>query len=258
MQGEIVFAAGFLLFTGIRAFNPEIYWGEKPMDFSILNILVRTRTLPASDPWFAGAPLGYYVFGHQMVAFLTMLTGLSTRFTFNLAFGLLGGLLVQGSFTLLRNWARTLRAGVAGGALVALLGNLSGLREWLVNHRALDWNYFWATSRVIKDTINEYPFWSLVFADLHAHVLAMPLFLLFCSAAVHFVRVNSDPPARTVSRIASGVILGFSAAAQALTNAWDVRCSPDSACSSSSSRPLPAGSPARTCRAWGCPQPPPW
>ncbi len=219
--GEIAFALGFLLFLAIRALNPEIYWGEKPMDFSILNILVRTRSLPTSDPWFAGAPLGYYAFGHQMVAFLTLLTGLSTRFTFNLAFGLLGGLLVQGAFTLLRNWAGTVRAGVAGAALVAILGNLSGLREWLVNHRALDWNYFWATSRVIKDTINEYPFWSLVFADLHAHVLAMPLFLLFGSAALHFVRVNADPPARAVSRVASGVILGFAAATQALTNAWD-------------------------------------
>ena len=74
VQSEIVFAAGFLLFLGLRVFNPEIYWGEKPMDFSILNILVRTRSLPASDPWLAGAPLGYYTFGQEMVVFLTLLT----------------------------------------------------------------------------------------------------------------------------------------------------------------------------------------
>jgi len=221
VAGEAAFAVGFLLFLGIRSLNPEIYWGEKPMDFSILNILVRTRTLPASDPWFAGAPLGYYAFGQQMIALLTLLTGLSTRFTFNLAFGLLGGLLIQAAFTLARNWAGTLRAGVAGAGLMAILGNFAGLREWLVNHRALDWDYFWATSRVVKDTINEYPFWSLIFADLHSHVLAMPLFLLVAAAALHFVRVNSGPPARLVSRLASGAILGFAAAAQALTNAWD-------------------------------------
>jgi YYY domain-containing protein len=221
LAGEIAFAAGFLLFLGIRALNPEIFWGEKPMDFSILNILVRTRTFPASDPWFAGAPLGYYTFGQQMIAFLTLLTGLSTRFTFNLAFGLLGGLMVQGAFALVRNWTGRLAAGIAGAAMTAVLGNLAGLREWLVNHRALDWNYFWATSRVIKDTINEYPFWNLIFADLHAHVLAMPLFLLVTSAAVHFVRVHAAPPARLVSRVASGAILGFAIATQALTNAWD-------------------------------------
>ena len=78
------------------------------MDFSILNILVRTRTLPPSDPWFAGAPLGYYTFGQEIVALLTLLTGLSTRYTFNLAFGLLGGALLQGAFSLARNWAGTL------------------------------------------------------------------------------------------------------------------------------------------------------
>ena len=222
LAGEIAFAAGFLIFLGIRALNPEIYWGEKPMDFSILNILVRTRTLPASDPWFAGAPLGYYTFGQQMIAFLTLLTGLSTRFTFNLAFGLLGGLMLQGAFTLARNWTGRLRAGIVGAALVAVFGNLAGLREWIFNHRALDWNYFWATSRVIKDTINEYPLWNLMFADLHAHVLAMPIFLLVITAALHFVRVHALPPARLVSRIASGTILGFAVASQALTNAWDV------------------------------------
>jgi YYY domain-containing protein len=220
--GEAAFAAGFLVFLGIRALNPEIYWGEKPMDFSILNILVRTRTLPPSDPWFAGVPLGYYAFGQQIIAFLTLLTGLSTAFTFNLAFGLLGGAIAQTSFTLARNWTGSWKGGLAGAGLTVLLGNLSGLREWLINHRPLDWHYFWATSRVIKDTINEYPLWSLVFADLHAHVIAIPLFLVVATAALHFVRVHSGEPATAVRRVVAGMTLGFAGAAQALTNAWDV------------------------------------
>ncbi len=222
LQSELVFAAGFLLFLGIRSLNPEIYWGEKPMDFSILNILVRTRSLPASDPWLAGAPLGYYTFGQEMVVFLTLLTNLSTRFTFNLAFGLLGGTILQGAFSLARSWGGRLRAGIAGAALTLLVGNLSGLREWLVRRHALDWDYFWATSRVVKDTINEYPFWSLTFADLHAHVLAIPVFLAFAAAALHLLRLHVDPPAAPRTRILGAVLLGFLAAAQALTNAWDV------------------------------------
>ncbi len=224
-QSEAAFTIGFLIFLGFRAFNPEITWGEKPMDFSILNILVRTRTLPPSDPWFAGAPLGYYTFGQGVIAFLSLLTGLSTRYTFNLAFGLLGGALVQGAFSLARNWSGTLRGGVAGAVSVALIGNLSGLREWLAvrrpQHLPLDWNYFWATSRVIKDTINEYPLWSLLFADLHAHVLAMPLLLLFLAQALQFVRVHADRTALPRTRLLSGVLLGVFAAAEALTNAWD-------------------------------------
>ncbi len=228
LQGEAVFAIGFLFFVGMRALNPEIAWGEKPMDFSILNILARTRTLPPSDPWLAGAPLGYYYFGQEMVAWLGLVTGISTRYTFNLAFGLIGGLTFQGAFTLLRNWAGNLRAAVAGLSLVGVLGNLAGLREWLLNqpvadkHRHLDWNYFWATSRVIKDTVNEYPFWSLLFADLHAHVLAFPLVLLLATAALHFVRTHADAGASLRGRAVSAALLGFAAAIQAVTNAWDV------------------------------------
>jgi YYY domain-containing protein len=222
LLSEAVFAAGFLLFLIIRALNPAIYWGEKPMDFSILNILVRTRSLPASDPWLAGAPLGYYTFGHEMVVLLTFLTHLSTRFTFNLAFGLLGGVVLQGAFSLARNWGGTLRAGIAGGALTLLLGNLSGLREWLLQKRHLDWDYFWATSRVIRDTINEYPIWSLVFADLHAHVLAIPIFLLFGAAALNLIRLHAEPVASRARRVAAACLLGFLAAVQALTNVWDV------------------------------------
>jgi YYY domain-containing protein len=222
LWSEGAFAIGFVLFLGIRALNPEIYWGEKPMDFSILNILTRTRTLPASDPWLAGAPLGYYTFGQEMVVLMTFLTNLSTRFTFNLAFGLLGGTILQGAFALGRSWGGRLRAGIATASLTLLAGNLSGLREWLLAHRKLDWDYFWATSRVVRDTINEYPFWSLVFADLHAHVLAIPIFLLFAASALHFVRLHAEPVARRWRRFGAAILLGFLAAAQALTNAWDV------------------------------------
>jgi YYY domain-containing protein len=228
LAGELAFILGFVLFLGLRSFNPEICWGEKPMDFSILNILVRTRTLPSSDPWFSGAPLGYYVFGQEMVAFLTLLTRLSTRFTFNLAFGLLGGTVAQGAFCLARSWAGRIRAGVAGAAFTLVLGNLAGLREWLLNQhlrgepRHLDWHYFWATSRVVPDTINEYPLWSLLFADLHAHVLALPLFLLVAASALQLVRAHADPLSRASRRVRCALVLGFAAAAQALTNAWDV------------------------------------
>ncbi len=226
---EGVFLFGFVLFAGLRALNPEIFWGEKPMDFSILNILVRTRSLPASDPWFSGAPLGYYTFGQEMIALLSLLTGLSTRYTFNLAFGLIGGATLQGAFALVRNWTGSKRAGVIGAAFVGLFGNLAGLREWGFNQparheaRHLDWHYFWATSRVTgSTTINEYPFWSLVFADLHSHVLAFPFFLLILACALELVRRHADPGARSLGRVAAAAAFGAAVAAHALTNAWDV------------------------------------
>ncbi len=44
--------------------NPEIYSGEKPMDFSFLNTLLRATALPPPEPWLAGTPLSYTYFGH--------------------------------------------------------------------------------------------------------------------------------------------------------------------------------------------------
>src|SRR6202022_2605189 len=102
---------------------------------------------------------------------------------------------------------------------------LAGAREWIVarrlRHIPLAWDYFWAPSRVIKETINEYPFWSLIFADLHAHVLAIPVFLLVIGLALELVRAHAAADSRARERLAGAAVFGFAVAAQALTNAWD-------------------------------------
>ena len=64
--------------------------------------------------------------------------------------------------------------------LQALDGGLAGFGA-----RLGDW--FWGPSRVIfsekQITINEFPFWSYLFADLHPHLIAMPIALLVIALA---------------------------------------------------------------------------
>ena len=67
---EALFWGTFFFFLTVRAFNPEVYWGEKPMDFSFLNALHRAVRLPPPEPWFAGSTLHYSYFGHYLVAAL--------------------------------------------------------------------------------------------------------------------------------------------------------------------------------------------
>ena len=50
--------------------------------------------------------------------------------------------------------------------------------------RVGDW--YWNASRVIPDTINEFPFFSFIYADLHAHLMALPFTLLTIGVAVNF------------------------------------------------------------------------
>ncbi len=56
---ELVAWGTFLFFLGFRAANPEIFSGEKPMDFAFLNALLRSSALPPPEPWLAGTSLSY-------------------------------------------------------------------------------------------------------------------------------------------------------------------------------------------------------
>ena len=49
---------------------------------------------------------------------------------------------------------------------------------------------YWAASRVIPNTINEFPLWTFVFADLHPHMIAMPFGLLVVGLALNWVAVG--------------------------------------------------------------------
>jgi len=84
-------------------------------------------------------------------------------------------------------------AGALAVLLALLMGNLSGLgwafSAWghLVTGRPLPAYDYWAASRVIPYTINEFPLWTFVFADLHPHLIAMPFGLLVVGLALNWV-----------------------------------------------------------------------
>ncbi|MEO6325671.1 MAG: DUF2298 domain-containing protein, partial [Thermoanaerobaculia bacterium] len=75
----------FLVFLLIRAFNPEVFWGEKPMDGALLSAALRTPLLPIPEPWFSGAPLDYYAQGFLPVALLARAAHASAGLAFNFA-----------------------------------------------------------------------------------------------------------------------------------------------------------------------------
>ncbi len=219
---EGLFWGAFAYFLFVRMYNPEVYWGEKPMDFSFLNALTRTTTLPPPEPWFSGSPLQYSYFGHYTIAALGKVVHLDPALTFNLGIALIGGLTAVAAFAAGAAITGRWRTGLLAAFLVALLGNLAGPREWS-NRHLINFDYFWATSRVIKDTINEFPLWSFLFADLHAHVMVMPLSLTFLCLTVLWVRtriLDSDLPRPRGSGVALMALLCLSLGAIMVTNTW--------------------------------------
>ncbi len=119
------------------------------------------------------------------------------------------------------------------GPLAQFRSALSGLGAVLRGDAALsfpnDW-WFWNASRVIPDTINEFPFFTFTYADLHAHMIALPIFVLGLAAATALVRTVRAPSSLEaymgpwyVSPNELLLIggLGFVAGALRATNTWD-------------------------------------
>jgi len=84
----------------------------------------------------------------------------------------------------------------AGGAqfestlpLVAgLVKTLAGLQAVLIQHKPLPAFNYWDPTRVIPFTINEFPYFSFLFADLHPHMIGIPFTLVVLALALNLVK----------------------------------------------------------------------
>src|ERR1019366_9213619 len=81
--------------------------------------------------------------------------------------------------------------------------------------------YFWATSRVIPpNAISEYPFWSFLYADLHAHVLALPFTAAFVAVLLLFVTRERNAPFASRQAASLVALAGLFFGALQITNGW--------------------------------------
>jgi len=215
----VVTTAVGLLFLTIRAWNPAIHWGEKPMDFSFLNAFINAPQWPSGEPWMAGMPLHYYYFGEVLASFPILVAGCSAGVGYNLMSSTVPALAaaVLASVGLLL--ARRRRWGAA--AIIPVLGLLTGNLAWpFILEHIREGNLFdlwWATSRVIPGyAIDEYPLWTALFADLHGHFIALPV--LAATLVWGWLTVESEGR----RWIVAAVICGICAAILAATNPWDL------------------------------------
>ena len=250
---EALFLAAFIAFLLVRIANPDLWhpWrgGEKPMDFAYLNAVTRSTVMPPYDPWFAGGYLNYYYFGQFLVATMIRLTGIVPSVAYNLAVPMLFAMTIGGAFTVVhgliervqlragvvkKGAASAVIAGLTGALFVTVIGNMDGLFQLVQGaNRVLfeDQSFgkfdFWRSSRMYAsdsggNEITEFPFFSFLFADLHAHMIAIPFVLLTIGLAIAaFLRTTSSPRGTPVATIAGLAALGLSIGAVRITNGWD-------------------------------------
>jgi YYY domain-containing protein len=230
--GEGLFVVGFLFFTWIRALDPDLWhiWrgGEKPMELAYLDGILRSRYMPPLDPWFAGGYINYYYYGQYLFAVLIKLTGIVPTTAFNLAIPLLFGMLVGGVFSIVAGLTGRWWAGLAGAFGMAMLCNLDGLRQlygqWLsvAAHLAPPPFDYWASSRVIPYTINEFPFWSFLYGDLHAHLIDLPIVVLIAGCAASLIASARAGRARWLPAVPTLAAAALALGAAWCTNTWDL------------------------------------
>jgi YYY domain-containing protein len=240
---EVLFTLALVGWAMLRAYAPykiEPTGGEKFMEIAFQNAILRSENFPPLDSWLSGFAISYYYFGYVMMALLTRLSGAVPGVGFDLYDALLFALALLGSFGVVYNLvAFTLKsrhkqdeapppegppvaAGILGGLLVVVMGNLEGalesLHAWgLVPERVWTWfdipglaqapvihswypgelfMWWWRASRVLADKnfagqdmgiqpIDEFPFFSFLLGDNHPHVLALPFVLLAIGLALN-------------------------------------------------------------------------
>ena len=216
LDGELVFTLLFLLWTYVAGFRPAAYGTEKFMDYGFMMAMMRSTTLPAKDLWYAGSKINYYYGGQYFAVFLTKMTHTQVAQTYNLMRTLVAGFCFAVPFGLVRqmvldSWKKekpALLGGVLAGAGVSLAGNMhyvviGKLLPWIREIFHLpkgDYTYWFPNStRYIgyypaenDKTIHEFPSYSFVLGDLHAHVVNLMFVVALISLVYAMLKHHSS------------------------------------------------------------------
>ena len=204
---ELLFFALFLLWTYLAGFHPAAHGTEKFMDYGFMEAMMRSKTLPATDLWYSGGKINYYYGGQYFAVFLTRLSGTKVELTYNLMRTFVAGLAFILPFSLVRQMVKDRLgkkndgfkkalpavAGALSGVAVSIAGNMhyviyAQIIPFIQKLTGQEVDSYWfpdATRYIgfnpeneVDKTIHEFPCYSFVLGDLHAHVVNIMFVLL--------------------------------------------------------------------------------
>ncbi|WP_456468159.1 DUF2298 domain-containing protein [Archaeoglobus sp.] len=217
-SSEAIFALFFAFFIFLRFLNPYIQDAEKFMDSAFMNAVLKSSTFPPNDPFFAGGKLDfYYYFGHVISACITLMSLSPPEIGYNIAISAIPAYTAIIIYGIMRE--KGLKVAASGVTLSIFSGNAYSFIDFfrrILAGKAIDGGYYWNATRVISHTINEFPYFSFIHADLHAHVVAIPIFTLIISL---ILKASKDESIRTIHTLI--LALALSLFAVFATNSWD-------------------------------------
>ncbi len=230
---------GFAFFLVLRWLYPDLwhpfFGGEKPMELAYANAVARSRWLPPYDPWLADGVQNYYYYGFFVSALLWKLSGLLPDRAFQLTVatvaGLVASLAVSLGLAVVRWlvdsdrctpwWKRALVSSLVPGVCslwwILFAGNFDPFVQ-VVTRRSLAID-FWQSSRAIAQAITEFPYFSFLYADLHPHLIALPLWLSLIALIVAAHADQEAPIRNRALRWMVSVVIGSTVI---VVNSWDL------------------------------------
>ena len=215
---------------------------EKFMDYGFIMSMLRSDRLPANDMWLAGKSINYYYFGQFMWALVIKCSFIKTSVAYNLAlcsatalpFAMafsFGTMLVESSIQhgFHDSPIPKYLAGTFTGFAVSIWGNshsffydsgamghgLMPLFQKLGFNVGDTSNFFYPDStRYIGHnpeiaanggdfTIHEFPFYSFLIGDLHAHVISMIIIILVACLMLAFINSAEYPDIKEMKLVRS-------------------------------------------------------
>jgi len=247
---EGIFLSFFLFDLLVRLGNPDLWHpskgGERPMDFSYLNAVIKSTTFPPYDPWFAGGYINYYYYGFVLVGTPVKLLGIVPSIAYNFILPTLFAIVATSAFSIGWNLVESIKSsdrspssilrslpfigGITAAVMMVLIGNLGTIQmvfQALARLAAPGGNitdvdfiqrlvyaaqgvyktvfqgvvlpigrgeWYWNPSRVIPpgpgNEITEFPLFTFLYSDLHAHMIVLVMTTFVIAWALATVRAR--------------------------------------------------------------------
>lgn len=248
VKEEIMFFAAFALWSYFIGFQAQAYGNEKFMDYGLMANIFRTDHFPSIDMWYSKGTTNYYYLGQYFSVYLAKITYTEIRIVYNMmrafvaafAFVLPYSLV---STLLLRRFGGIKKAvchagGAAAGVLMNFSGNLHylfyGIIPYITSRLAGEepqkyWypdatRYIGYCPENEDKCIHEFPAYSFVEGDLHAHVINIMFVLALLGVLYAFtveIRRDKNLSLKQLCLKSHLYVLGFMLGVFKGSNFWD-------------------------------------
>lgn len=222
LLSEIAFLFLFILFIYLLGNKIPGSETEKSMDYAIMSVLSKTEFMPPIDMWAAGNTLNYYYFGQYLITYITKVSFIDVRYGYSLGMAFIATfcflLVVSLVFEIMRNKlddknCKSDKIAIVASLLSGIAVTFAGNMHYVIFSKIVPmlWDilqipgerpaYWFASSTryigyipdVANDkTISEFPCYSFLIGDLHAHVIDIIIVLTILAILFSYMKWNKE------------------------------------------------------------------